>query len=163
MNHDDKKTLALMEKYPKTKQPKRSSKTTSSAPKRVSRARKNPTPTPSKIRLFFIKFTLILSIGALLILGSVTLYNQTINYNPLLGTWRAKTVMGIMEISFTRNSVSNFGAQRAVSYDVKKNEVIVIYDDIKMGESYRIVDDATISIQSGASNITFKRVTKSYF
>lgn len=66
--------------------------------------------------------------------------------------------MGIMEISFDRESISNFGTQRAVSYDVKEKEVIVMDEAIKMGESYQILDENTISIQSGASKITFKRV-----
>ena len=66
--------------------------------------------------------------------------------------------MGIMEISFNRESISNFGTHRTVSYDVKEKEVIVMDDAIKMGESYQILDENTISIQSGASKITFKRV-----
>ena len=66
--------------------------------------------------------------------------------------------MGIMEISFERDSASSFGMQKAVSYDVKENEVIVMDEEIKMGERYRIIDDNTITVQSGTSKMTFKRV-----
>ncbi|MDD2383131.1 MAG: hypothetical protein PHN18_02980 [Sulfurospirillaceae bacterium] len=163
MNHDDDRTLTLMEKYPK---PKKTTKTNSAKPKSkgttvsksTPKVRKRIPQKRSKIPSFFIKLALGLIACVFIIFGGRYLYDHTINYNPLLGTWHAQTVMGIMEISFERESVSSFGVQRAVSYDVKENEVIVMDDNIKIGERYRIIDDNTISVQSGASKMTFKRV-----
>ena len=163
MNHDDERTLTLMDKYPK---PKKTPKPRSTKPKPKTTPVSKSTPKvrksiPSKrsvMRFLFIK----LAFGAmgcmLIFLGGQYLYDHTINYNPLLGKWRTQTVMGIMEISFDKESVSSFGTQRAVSYDVKENEVIVMDESIKMGERYRIIDNDTISVQSGASKMTFKRV-----
>lgn len=160
MNHDDERTLTLMEKYPKPKKVTRTkskpkvtstSKSTSKVSKRFSKKR-------SKISSIFIKFGLGLIVCLLAALGGKYLYDHTINYNPLLGKWRTQTVMGIMEISFERDSVSSFGMKKAVSYDVKENEVIVMDEEIKMGERYRIIDDNTIIVQSGTSKMTFKRV-----
>ncbi len=147
MNHND-RTLTLMEKYPK---PKKTTKLKPKVRKRISSKR------PS-MRSLFIKFTLGLITFLLLFLGGRYLYDHTINYNPLLGKWRAQTTMGIMEISFERGSVSSFGLQRAVSYDVKEHEVIVMDESIKIGERYRIIDDDTITVESGSSKMTLKRV-----
>ena len=163
MNHDDERTLTLMDKYPKPKKtpkprsPKPKPKVTpvsKSAPK----VRKSIPSKPSVMRSLLIKLAFGAMACILLFLGGQYLYDHTINYNPLLGKWRTQTVMGIMEISFEKESVSSFGTQRAVSYDVKENEVIVMDESIKMGERYRIIDNDTISVQSGASKMTFKRV-----
>jgi hypothetical protein len=149
-----------MDKYPKTKQTARtkSKPKVTSVSKNAPKARKRLPPKRSKIPSIFIKLGLGLTACLLVVFGGKYLYDHTINYNPLLGKWHAQTVMGIMEISFERDSVSSFGVQRAVSYDVKEHEVIVMDESIKIGERYRIIDDDTISVQSGASKMTFKRV-----
>lgn len=135
---------------PKVK-PTTTSKVAPKGRKRISSKR-------SSVRLFFIKLVAGLMGFLLLFFGGKYLYDQTINYNPLLGKWRAQTIMGIMEISFERKSMFQFGSQKAVTYDVQEKEVIVMDDDIKIGERYRIIDENTITAQSGSSKTTFKRV-----
>lgn len=84
--------------------------------------------------------------------------DHTINYNPLLGKWRAQTVLGIMEIEFDRSSMSSFGTKNPVTYDVLESKVIVIDDTIKMGNTYKIVDENTISTEAGGFKTVYKRV-----
>ena len=84
--------------------------------------------------------------------------DHTINYNPLLGKWRAQTVLGIMEIEFDRNSMSSFGTKNPVTYDISKTKVIVMDDTIKMGNTYTIVDENTISTESGGFKTVYKKV-----
>lgn len=84
--------------------------------------------------------------------------DHTINYNPLLGKWRAQTVLGIMEIEFDRSSMSSFGTKNPVTYDVSESKVIVIDDTIKIGNTYKIVDENTISTESGGFKTVYKRV-----
>ncbi len=45
--------------------------------------------------------------------------DHTINYNPLLGKWRAQTVLGIMEIEFDCNSWIDISKNNAklISYE----------------------------------------------
>jgi hypothetical protein len=84
--------------------------------------------------------------------------DHTINYNPLLGKWRAQTVLGIMEIEFDRSSMSSFGTKNPVTYDILENKVIVIDDTIKVGNTYKIVDENTISTEAGGFKTVYKRV-----
>ncbi|WP_041959705.1 hypothetical protein [Sulfurospirillum arsenophilum] len=84
--------------------------------------------------------------------------DHTINYNPLLGKWRAQTVLGIMEIEFDRSSMSSFGTKNPVTYDVSESKVIVIDDTIKIGNTYKIVDENTISTEAGGFKTVYKRV-----
>lgn len=84
--------------------------------------------------------------------------DHTINYNPLLGKWRAQTVLGIMEIEFDRSSFSSFGTKNPVTYDISEGKVIVIDDTIKMGNTYKIVDENTISTEAGGFKTVYKRV-----
>lgn len=161
MNHDDSRTLSLMEKYPKLKKTTKvnSIKSRVAPISKISpKVRKRTSSKSLKKHSFLVKLGFGLILCTLLFYGGKYLYDHTINYNPLLGKWRTQTVMGIMEISFERDSASSFGMQKAVSYDVKENEVIVMDEEIKMGERYRIIDDNTITVQSGTSKMTFKRV-----
>ena len=84
--------------------------------------------------------------------------DHTINYNPLLGKWRAQTVLGIMEIEFDRSSMSSFGTKNPVTYDISENKVIVMDDTIKIGNTYKIVDENTISTEAGGFKTVYKRV-----
>lgn len=84
--------------------------------------------------------------------------DHTINYNPLLGKWRAQTVLGIMEIEFDSSSMSSFGTKNPVTYDILENKVIVIDDTIKVGNTYKIVDENTISTEAGGFKTVYKRV-----
>jgi len=163
MNYDDQHTLALMEKYSKPKNVTKTKNTKpnvklSTASKITPKVRKRSSPKRSNIRLLLIKVVAGFIGLMLLFLGGRYLYDQTINYNPLLGTWRAQTIMGIMEISFERKHMLQFGSQKAVTYDVQDKQVIVMDEDIKIGESYRIIDENTIAVQAGSSKTTFKRV-----
>ena len=78
--------------------------------------------------------------------------------NPLLGKWRTHTIMGVMEIEFSRGSMSSFGTETAVTYDVDEKRVIVIDDSIKVGVTYTLVDKNTISKEVGKSKVIYKRV-----
>ena len=77
--------------------------------------------------------------------------------NPLLGKWRAQTTLGILEVEFTRDSMSMFGAKTPVSYDVMENQVIVIDESIKVGNAYKIIDTNTIVTEKGGFKTTYKR------
>ncbi|MDD3342821.1 MAG: hypothetical protein PHR87_04520 [Sulfurospirillaceae bacterium] len=165
MNHNDNDTLNLMDKYPKNKKTTRtkSKQKAVSTSNAIPKKRKQFSKKRSKIPSSFIKLALGLIACLFVIFGARYVYDHTINYNPLLGKWRTQTVMGIMELSFDKKSISSFGVQRAVSYDVKENEVIVMDENIKVGERYRIIDDNTISVQSGTSKMIFKRVKEKWF
>lgn len=84
--------------------------------------------------------------------------DHTINFNPLIGKWRAQTVLGIMEIEFDRSSMSSFGTQNAVTYDVLEDKVIVMDATIKVGSTYKVVDENTISTEAGGFKTVYKRV-----
>jgi len=84
--------------------------------------------------------------------------DHTINDNPLLGKWRAQTVLGIMEIEFDRSSMSSFGTKNPVTYDILEDKVIVIDDTIKVGNTYKIVDENTISTEAGGFKTVYKKV-----
>ena len=84
--------------------------------------------------------------------------DHTINDNPLLGKWRAQTVLGIMEIKFDRSSMSSFGTKNPVTYDILDDKVIVIDDTIKVGNTYKIVDENTISTEAGGFKTVYKKV-----
>lgn len=100
----------------------------------------------SSVLLFFVGF------------GIKYAMDHTIYYNPLIGTWRAQTVLGIMEIAFDRNSMSSFGSKNPVTYDVLEGKVIVMDDTIKVGSTYKIVDENTIVSEAGGFKTTYKRV-----
>ncbi len=63
-----------------------------------------------------------------------------------------------MEIEFDRQSMSSFGTKNPVSYDVEENKVIVFDDTIKVGNTYKIIDQNTISTESGGYKTVYKRV-----
>lgn len=169
MHYDDERTLSLMEKYPKPKKQNTKAKLKSST-KIASKPKRNTVAKPgtrlskktavkrSFFTTFLFKTVSITFVLLFLVLAGKYLYDNTINYNPLIGTWRTKTMMGIMEVSFTKESVSSFGSTRNVSYDIHEREVIVMDEAIKIGESYQIIDKDTIITQSGATKLTFKRV-----
>ena len=123
---------------PKTRRP--------SSPRRAKRSSLLLNLLASCVVLFFVAF------------GIKYAIDHTINYNPLLGKWRAQTVLGIMEIEFDRSSMSSFGTKNPVTYDVSESKVIVIDDTIKMGNTYKIVDENTISTETGGFKTVYKRV-----
>jgi len=100
--------------------------------------------------------------GAIIILfiavGIKYFIDQTINHNPLLGKWRTQTALGIMEIEFERNSMSTFGTKNSVTYDIEENKIIVFDDMIKVGNTYKIIDENTISTEVGGYKTVYKRV-----
>jgi len=109
---------------------------------------------PSLLLNLLASFVVIVLVG----FGIKYTMDHTINYNPLLGKWRAQTVLGIMEIEFDRSSMSSFGTKNPVTYDVLENKVIVIDDTIKIGNTYKIVDENTISTEAGGFKTVYKRV-----
>ena len=78
--------------------------------------------------------------------------------NPLLGTWRVSTVMGIREIVFERGSMTSFGTKSPVTYDVQAGYVVVMDPSLQLGSKYTIVDKDTISAQLGSAKSIYKRV-----
>jgi len=78
--------------------------------------------------------------------------------NPILGTWRTQTTMGIREIVFERSSMTSFGTKNPVSYDIKENYVVVMDPSLQLGNKYIIIDKNTISSQLGNAKSIYKRV-----
>lgn len=115
---------------------------------------KKPPKRPSLLLNLLASCVVLLCVG----FGIKYAIDHTINYNPLLGKWRAQTVLGIMEIKFDRSSMSSFGTKNPVTYDILENKVIVIDDTIKVGNTYKIVDENTISTEAGGFKTVYKRV-----
>ncbi len=90
--------------------------------------------------------------------GIVYILNQTLFYNPLLGTWRGQTAMGIREVIFERDSMTSFGTKTPVKYDIKEKEIIVMDTSLQLGNAYILIDENTISSKMGNVKTTFKRV-----
>lgn len=135
----------------------RSTRSQTTVKKRISKASKESLSIPKRrslllnllgscVLLFFVVF------------GIKYAIDHTINYNPLLGKWRAQTVLGIIEIEFERSSMSSFGMKNLVTYDVSENKVIVMDDTIKVGNTYKIVDENTISSEAGGFKTVYKKV-----
>ena len=103
---------------------------------------------------------LIIGIVFALIVGFLGKYTleQTLFYNPLLGTWRTHTTMGIREIVFERGSMTSFGTKNSVTYDIKEKEVVVMDTSLQLGTLYTIIDKDTITTQMGKSKTLYKRV-----
>ncbi|ARU48406.1 hypothetical protein Sdiek1_1240 [Sulfurospirillum diekertiae] len=97
-------------------------------------------------------------IALLMVIALKYIIEPLISPNPLLGKWRTQTALGIMEIEFDRQSMSSFGTKNPVSYDVEENKVIVFDDTIKVGNTYKIIDQNTISTESGGYKTVYKRV-----
>jgi len=97
-------------------------------------------------------------IALLMVIALKYIIEPLISPNPLLGKWRTQTALGIMEIEFDRQNMSSFGTKNPVSYDVEENKVIVFDDTIKVGNTYKIIDQNTISTESGGYKTVYKRV-----
>lgn len=136
----------------------KSLKPKSTAKKVTSKARKTDAQKAPKRPSLLLN--LLASCVVLLFIGFGIKYviDHTINYNPLLGKWRAQTVLGIMEIEFDRSSMSSFGTKNPVTYDILEHKVIVIDDTIKVGNTYKIVDENTISTEAGGFKTVYKKV-----
>ena len=78
--------------------------------------------------------------------------------NPLLGTWRVSTVMGIREIVFERGSMTSFGTKSPVTYDIQEGYVVVMDPSLQLGSKYIFIDKNTISTQLGSAKSVYKRV-----
>lgn len=100
----------------------------------------------------FVSFLIV--IGFLVKIGVEKLFFS----NPLLGTWRTQTTMGIREIVFERSSMTSFGTKSPVSYDIKDNYVVVMDPTLQLGNKYTIIDKNTISTQLGNAKSIYKRV-----
>lgn len=124
------------------------------APKAQSTLSKKSPKRPSLLLNLFASCVVLLFVG----FGIKYMIDHTINFNPLLGKWRAQTVLGIMEIEFDRSSMSSFGTKNPVTYDISENKVIVIDDTIKIGNTYKIIDENTISSEAGGFKTVYKRV-----
>lgn len=124
------------------------------APKAQSTLAKKSLKRPSLLLNLFASCLVLLLVG----FGIKYMIDHTINFNPLLGKWRAQTVLGIMEIEFDRSSMSSFGTKNPVTYDISENKVIVIDDTIKIGNTYKIIDENTISSEAGGFKTVYKRV-----
>ena len=112
---------------------------------------------PKSSSLLFKLFTGAI-ITLFIVVGIKYLMDNTLNHNPLLGKWRTQTALGVMEIEFERNSMSTFGTKNSVTYDIEENKIIVFDDMIKVGNTYKIIDDNTISTEVGGYKTVYKRV-----
>ncbi|ASC93240.1 hypothetical protein [Sulfurospirillum diekertiae] len=150
---DDKK----IQKKEKSRQsqslkPKTVRKTSASRPRKRT-AQKQVVKTSLVFKLFMGAI-----IALLMVIALKYIIEPLISPNPLLGKWRTQTALGIMEIEFDRQSMSSFGTKNPVSYDVEENKVIVFDDTIKVGNTYKIIDQNTISTESGGYKTVYKRV-----
>ena len=84
--------------------------------------------------------------------------DQTFYANPLLGKWRAQTTLGIIEIEFERDTFSSFGSKNPISYEISKGSVVVMDERIKVGSTYKIIDENTIASEAGGFKTIYKRV-----
>lgn len=107
--------------------------------------------------LFFKLFTGAI-IALLMVIALKYIIEPLISPNPLLGKWRTQTALGIMEIEFERKSMSSFGTQNPVTYDIEETKVIVFDEMIKVGNTYKIIDQNTISTEAGGYKTVYKRV-----
>lgn len=121
--------------------------------KRVASIHRSP-----KIRLmrFAIFVALIVMVG---FIGKMVVEKLFFS-NPLLGTWRVQTTLGIREIVFERSSMTSFGTKSPVTYDVQDGYVIVMDPSLQLGNKYIIIDKNTISTQLGSAKSIYKRVSK---
>ena len=142
----------------KSSRPKSVRAKTSSTP-RVSKPRKRR-PQKGALKNSSLLFKLFMGgiIAVLMIIGMKYGIEPLLSPNPLLGKWRAQTALGIMEIEFERHSMSSFGTKNPVSYDIEENKVIVFDDTIKVGNTYKIIDQNTISTESGGYKTVYKKV-----
>ena len=85
-------------------------------------------------------------------------FETLISPNPLVGKWRTQNALGIVEIEFTRTSMSMFGSQTPVSYDINGSNIIVFDNTINVGKTYKLLDANTISTESSGFKTLYKRV-----
>ncbi len=100
-------------------------------------------------------------IGATIVLFlglGVKFYWDSSYRNPLIGTWRAQTSLGILEVTFEPHSRLFFGTKTAVSYEIGEKQVIVFDKEINIGQTYTIIDHNKIMTQTGGYKTLYQRV-----
>lgn len=160
MFHNDQETLSLLDRYPKQGKAikAKSSKQKTIIPKGAKKPRKTTIATKPRKTFYVLKVLLGGLFCVVLGLGIFYTVNHVMYDNPLLGRWRAQTVLGIIEIEFDQHNMYSFGTKNPVTYDVLDGKVIVIDNTIKVGNTYKIIDKSTISLETGASKIIYRRV-----
>ncbi len=114
--------------------------------------------TPRTPKQRFIRFVVfIVVLITIVFLGKISVEKLFFS-NPILGTWRTQTTMGIREIVFERSSMTSFGTKNPVTYDVQDNYVVVMDPTLQLGNKYTIIDKNTISTQLGNAKSVYKRV-----
>lgn len=122
----------------------------------VSRKRKVVTQrTPKERALRVVVF--LVAIGFIGFLGKVIL-EQTLWYNPILGTWRTQTIMGVREVIFEKESMTSFGTKSPVKYDINGKAIVVMDTSLQLGSTYTMVDDDTMTLDMGKAKTKYKRV-----
>lgn len=111
--------------------------------------------TPKQRFIRFVVFMVVLI--SIVFLGKIGVEKLFFS-NPILGTWRTQTTMGIREIVFERSSMTSFGTKNPVTYDVQDNYVVVMDPTLQLGNKYTIIDKNTISTQLGNAKSVYKRV-----
>lgn len=119
--------------------------------KRIASAGRSPKKRLMRFALFIVCVVVIGFVGKIVI-------EKLFFANPLLGTWRVGTVMGIREIVFERSSMTSFGTKTPVTYDIQDGYVVVMDPSLQLGSKYTIIDKNTISTQLGSAKSTYKRV-----
>lgn len=134
--------------------------TTPSTPKtKTRRTKKSSTPLVTQKKPWFIIIFLSLAIALSMgIMGKYFVDKYILYSNPLIGTWRAQTALGLREIVFERESMTSFGTKTSVHYDVKGDEVVVMDTSLQLGNTYKVIDKETISSKMGTITTTYKRV-----
>lgn len=119
--------------------------------KRVAPTKRSPQKRLMRFALFIVCVVVIGFVGKLMV-------EKLFLSNPLLGTWRVQTTLGIREIVFERSSMTSFGTKNPVTYDVQDGYVVVMDPSLQLGSKYIIVDKNTISTQLGSAKSVYKRV-----
>ncbi len=121
--------------------------------KRVASTKRSPQKRLMRFALFIVCVVVIGFVGKLIV-------ENLFFSNPLLGTWRVQTTLGIREIVFERSSMTSFGTKSPVTYDVQDGYVVVMDPSLQLGNKYIIIDKNTISTQLGSAKSVYKRVSK---
>ena len=121
--------------------------------KRVALIKRSPQKRLMRFALFIVCVVVIGFVGKLIV-------ENLFFSNPLLGTWRVQTTLGIREIVFERSSMTSFGTKSPVTYDVQDGYVVVMDPSLQLGNKYIIIDKNTISTQLGSAKSVYKRVSK---
>jgi len=84
--------------------------------------------------------------------------SPTLSNNPILGTWRTNTLMGIMEIKFKSDSMEVLGEKSKVKYEINGNTITVFDTNLNIGTTFKIMNKNTIYSEFMSFKSYYKKV-----